>query len=42
VAGLGLALLAASPVSAQGPTLVIAQGADITTLDPTQATQITT
>ena len=40
VAGLGLALLAASPVSAQGPTLVIAQGADITTLDPTQATQI--
>ena len=40
MAGLGLALLAASPVSAQGPTLVIAQGADITTLDPTQATQI--
>ena len=29
-----------APRSAQGPTLVIAQGADITTLDPTQATQI--
>ena len=40
VAGLGLAVLAASPASAQGPTLTIAQGADITTLDPTQATQI--
>ena len=40
VAGLGLAVLAASPALAQGPTLTIAQGADITTLDPTQATQI--
>jgi peptide/nickel transport system substrate-binding protein len=40
VAGLGLAVLVASPAAAQGPTLTIAQGADITTLDPTQATQI--
>src|SRR5262245_22125609 len=30
----------AGPAAAQAPTLVIAQGADITTLDPTQATQI--
>jgi peptide/nickel transport system substrate-binding protein len=37
---LSLALLLAGPAAAQGPTLVIAQGADITTLDPTQATQI--
>ena len=40
LASVGLALLAATPAPAQGPTLVIAQGADITTLDPTQATQI--
>ena len=40
LASIGLALLVASPAPAQGPTLVIAQGADITTLDPTQATQI--
>src|SRR5678815_1278378 len=40
--GLCLALLAvALPVGpAAGQDLVIAQGADITTLDPTQATQI--
>ena len=40
LASIALALLVASPAPAQGPTLVIAQGADITTLDPTQATQI--
>src|SRR5512132_3524136 len=34
-----LCLAAAAPVGAQD-TLVIGQGADITTLDPTQATQI--
>ncbi len=40
LAGFGLALAASGPAGAQAPTLVIAQGADITTLDPTQATQI--
>ena len=36
----GLVVAAAGRASAAGDTLVIAQGADITTLDPTQATQI--
>ena len=40
LASIGLVLALASSAPAQGPTLVIAQGADITTLDPTQATQI--